>query len=72
MLETPQYLVDTNSGGPKLEGMFADLKTKSILGAGLHASLRVSESPTAKVTMSPDDQLLADEFWVDDIGASRQ
>lgn len=43
------------AGGPKHVGMFADLKTDSAVGAGLHVSVGVKMAPTAKATTSPRD-----------------
>lgn len=46
----PNSSSSPTAGGPKLGGMFADLKPNSTLGAGLYTSLRVNKAPTAEAT----------------------
>lgn len=59
------------ASGSKLGGMAEYLKNNLTLGAGLHASFKVSKATPATVTTLQCDQHPADEFWVDGSGANK-
>lgn len=50
-----------NVAGPELGGIIADLKTYSILGVKLHASVGVSKTMASQYNQRPADEILVDD-----------